>query len=147
MGKDDDNVPICCTLPGKKLFNSTVLKILPGKKLFNRTVLKILPGKKITQQHSSKNTARKKIIQHYSSKNTSISSYNIRQDVTIPQSSFFSLQCNESNQKEQSREQACVRHRTSIYFGFCILNNNLSVLSTKINVVNMSVYLFSLCLC
>ena len=54
---------------------------------------------------------------------------------------------NESNQNERSTEQACVRHRTSIYFGFCTLNKSLPVLSTKMNGITMSVHLFSLCLC
>ena len=52
--------------------------------------------------------------------------------MTVPQSKF-SLKYNESNQKEQ----ACVRYRTSIYFGFCTLSNSLPVLLTKMNVVNM----------
>jgi len=76
----------------------------------------------------------------------STNSYNISQGMTVPQSNF-SLQYNETNQKERSREQACVRYRTSIYFGFCILSKSLPILSTKMNVVNMPVHLFSLCLC
>ena len=55
MGKDGDNVPICCTLPGK---------------VIQQHSSKNTGRKKIIQQNSSKNTGRKKIIQQHSSKNT-----------------------------------------------------------------------------
>jgi hypothetical protein len=44
MGNNDDNVPICCTLPGKVIQQHSS-KNTVRKKSFNRTVLKILPGK------------------------------------------------------------------------------------------------------